>query len=177
MSFLSRAEFGLLAAEPALGARDLHSFAGSHPDQIRLEPGAPGLKARAADVARAAPCRQPLQQLLLDRAVQPLDLPSPSATANTPRSSWRRTPVRASLCSIESAANSSPRSQRRKHRHPAELSPRRIDGHRHPQRRQHLRLRRVQRDRPPHDQPRELIDERRHPRPLRALRPRRQDRG
>ena len=39
MSFLSRAEFGLLAAEPALGARDLHSFAGSHPDQIRLELG------------------------------------------------------------------------------------------------------------------------------------------
>jgi hypothetical protein len=37
MCFLSGVELGLLAAEPTLGHRQLHSFSGAEPDQVGLE--------------------------------------------------------------------------------------------------------------------------------------------
>jgi hypothetical protein len=39
VGFLARAELGRLAAQPALGARDLHALPGAHPDEVGLELG------------------------------------------------------------------------------------------------------------------------------------------
>jgi hypothetical protein len=37
VGLLAGAELGLLAAQPALGAGDVHALAGAHPDQVGLE--------------------------------------------------------------------------------------------------------------------------------------------
>ena len=120
----------------------------------------------AADVARPArPARQPLQQLLLNRPIQPLDL------SLLPRTIRVRPPAdapkREHRLRDRVGRELQPTIPPQQHRHPAKRPPLPVNRHRHPQRGELLRLRWAQRHRPPHDQPRELIDEQRHPRPLR----------
>ena len=126
--------------------------------------------ARVARPAREA--RQPLQQLLLERPVQPFDLPLLPGRVRL--RAPRHAPKRERRLLDRVRRELKPAIPPQHHRHTAELAALGVDRHRHPQRREHLRLRRAQRDRPPNDQPRELILEQRHPRPPRTLRPRRQ---